>query len=215
MTQKLTIVGVVVAVVFSLLAFLKPAVIKELVEKPTGAIEFNTGKVVFSELAESVLQRKTVELTAAQVDNLRFVPIVLIPAVGDNKLIVVDSIVGMRRFSSESWSRNAVGDSFEVKWGNNQTASAASPGMAGAVALGASFSTGFLTGGVTNSVASPELEIWRPGVITSKSSSGYDYPTYASSSAVYLTGAINPNNTETSGITDFVFEVVYRVFSRP
>ena len=185
-----------------------------------GAIEFNTGKVVFSELAESVLQRRQVVVSAAQVDNLRNVPIVLNPAVGDNNVTIVDSIVGFRRFSSESWSRNYVGDSFEVKWGDNQVASGSVPGMVNSVALGASFSQGFLTGGRFNTTASPEIEIWRPSVAASLSNSFSSVvqaqsPIFASSSAVYLTGAINPNNVETSGITDFVFEVVYRIFPRP
>ncbi len=214
MKNKLTIVGVVVAVLLSVIAIFKPATIKEFIDNPTGAIEFNTGKVVFDQLADSVLARRHVEVTAAQVDNLRNVPVILVPAVGDDKVIVIDQIIGMRKFASESWSRNYVGDSFEVKWGSNRVASGSAPGMANSVALGASFSQGFFTGGSVNNTASAEIEIWRPGLIASNSVDSIPV-VFASSSAVYLTGAVNPNNVETSGITSFLFEVIYRILPRP
>ena len=237
MTKKL-IIGFVAAVVFVSLAvfggvnWLKAAgngsVVQNIqnwygnVEAPAdfpeegelGAIEMESGRVTYSQLSHTVLQRRQVVVSAAQVDDLRNVPIVLIPAVGDSNLTVVDSIVGFRRFSSESWGRNYVGDSFEIKWGSTQLASGSAPGMANSVNLGASFSQGFFTGNQFNSTASPEIEIWRPGVVASQSVNNLN-PVFASSSAVYLTGAINPNNVETSGITDFVFEVIYRVFPRP
>ena len=195
----------------------------ENLEGNLGAIEMESGRITYDQLATTVLQRRQVVVSAAALDNLQDVPVTLIPAVGTGQVIVVQEIVGFRRFSSESWSR-AHNESFEVKWGNSQTASATMPGMIGAVALGASFSNGFLTGGTNNTVASPSVEIWQPsGLLTdgdgsvggTSASQSYEPGFYASSSAVYLTGNVAPQNAETSGITDFVFEVVYRIFTRP
>jgi len=188
-----------------------------------GAIEMESGKNTFDNLAQSVLQRRTVVVSAAQVDGLIDDEngIELISAVGPNQVIVVQEITGFRRFSSESWNRGVpTNESFEVKLANIVTAS----GSNGAFALGASFSRGFLTGDGDNSIASRAVEVWRPSQLSnitewpnggSLGSGSFDYPTYASQSAVILTGRVDPSNVETSGITDFVFEVVYRIFQRP
>ena len=65
--QIILVVAVVVGlvVVLKFVDFNSPSA-----ENPTGGIEFNTGKVVYSELAESVLQRRTVVLTQAQINDL-------------------------------------------------------------------------------------------------------------------------------------------------
>lgn len=187
-----------------------------------GAIEFNTGKTTFNELANSVLKRNTITVSAAQIDDLRTHPVTLVPAVGTDQVIVVQEITGFRRFSSESWNRGN-NESFEVKWASSQTATGSLAGAAGNVALGASFSTGFLTGDALNSQASRSVEVWKPsgllvtddGPSSGIASNSYQPSYYASSSAVLLTGLVNPSNVETSGITDFVFEVVYRILTRP
>jgi hypothetical protein len=248
MTKKLkkkysvvsTLVVAVALVVFGGVNWLKAAgegsVIQNIqnwygnVEAPTGfseegligAIEMESGKIVYDNLASSVLQRRTVVVSASQVNGLIDDEngIELIPAVGPNAVIVVQEITGFRRFSSESWSRGAANESFEIKLDNIVTAS----GSSGAYALGASFSRGFLTGDGDNSIASRAVEVWKPSQLStiaewpngsSTGSSSFDYPTYSSQSAVILSGRVDPSNVETSGITDFVFEVVYRIFQRP
>src|SRR3990167_3323489 len=74
-------------------------------EQELGAIEFNTGKIVYDNLSESILVRDTIVLTASETNNLYNVPKILIPSVGVDHVILVDSIVGFRKFSSESWNR--------------------------------------------------------------------------------------------------------------
>ena len=193
-------------------------------DEKLGAVEFNTGKVVFDELAESVLVRRQVVVSALQVDNIRNVPIILVPAPGDESVTLVESIVGFRRFSSESWSsNNTYTEGFEVKWGPGPGNASGSAGMTHQVSLGASFSLGFMTGNQFNNTTSQSVEYWRPSIASRSASAtnGDTYGTYASGSPVFLTSEFNPdNNTGVSnagieGITDFVFEVIYRILPRP
>ena len=177
-------------------------------EEQLGAAEFNTGKTVFNELAESVLVRRTIYVTAAQVDGLKDDEngIELIPAVGSGKVIQVESIVGFNRYASEAYSRNNE-ESFEVKWDSGTLAS----GGNNRVNIGASFSSGFLTRGTATSTASKSVEVWRPYVNTDVVENNYLRSRVASSSAVVLSGNVNPSNSQEDGITDFVFEVIYRI----
>src|SRR3990167_4238268 len=157
--KKLLIVGTVVAVVLAFVLFKGVSFKVPRSENPTGGIEFNTGKTVYSELAENVLQRRTVVVTQAEVNDLSNDEngIELIPSVGSDKVIVVDSIVGFNRFASEAWSRGT-GESFEIKWNSGTLAS----GSNGWVSLGGSFSNGFLTRGAESSTVSKSMEVWKP-----------------------------------------------------
>ena len=213
MTKKFIVGGVVVAVVLSLTAFFKVVTLKfPSPENPTGAIEFNTGKVVHNQLAESVQQRRQVVLTQAQINDLSNDEdgIELIPSPGSDKVIIVESIVGFNRFASEGWSRGT-GESFEIKWDSGTLAS----GGNNRVALGASFSNGFLTRAAATSITSKSVEVWYPYNPGSFTEADLIRSRVASSSAVVLTGLSNPSNVETTGITDFVFEVFYRILPRP
>ncbi len=187
-------------------------------EEALGAAEFSSGKIVHNQLAETVQQRRQVIVTANDLTDFEDHPVVLIPSPGSNKIIVPEKIIAFRRYSSESIDLGYGDEGFEVKWGDTITAS----GMNGQLAVGASFSTGLLTGGVNFTAASRNFEVWQPsGLIASGSailpvaSIAYTLPFTASSSALYLTGLINSNNVETSGITDFVFEVIYSIFPKP
>lgn len=203
-----------------------------------GAIEFNTGKTTYGELAEGVLQENVVFVTADQVRALERTPIELVADPGNNKVVQVAQIIAFREFSSESWDYNPNrttidGDSdvyqegFEVKWGSgpNQTAS----GMNGAFALGASFSRGLINGGTqTGNIASPSIEFWQPsgklliddagGVANSNTASSSFLPTlFASpSSGVFLTASTSFRNS-VGAISDtrFWFRVIYRVLTLP
>ena len=170
-------------------------------------------------MAENVLQRRTVVVTQAEVNDLSNDEngVELIPSVGSDKVIVVDSIIGFKRFASEGWSRGS-GESFEIKWNSGALAS----GSNGWLVLGGSFSQGFLTRGAASSTVSKSMEVWRPSGfdidddgLTGVASSSFQPTFQASSSAVVLTGLVNPTNVETTGITDFVFEVIYRILTKP
>lgn len=178
-------------------------------EGPMGAITFSEGGATYDQLARDVLQKRTVLVTATQVNELSDDEdgIILIPAVGSNEVIQVESIVGFNRFSSESWSRVAGNESFEIKWDSGALAS----GGTGRYNLGASFSNGFLTAAATTTTASKGVEVWRPYIPTDTSVANFTLT--ASSSAVVLSGFVNPSNVETD-ITDFVFEVFYRILPK-
>lgn len=222
------LVSVVVGAVLVLWLFVRVTITERetvRVETPVGAAEFNTGKIVHSNLSDQIEVRRTVVVSPSDINGASGLEndengITLIPSVGAGKVIVVNKIVGFSRFSSESWDMaggpNAVAsESFEVKWYNgSQRAS----GGNGYTSLGASFSRGFLTSGANNVVASRSVEVWTPSAKITGSSVGtasvsFEPVQYASSSAVILTGLVDPTNIETSGITDFVFEVFYKVLS--
>lgn len=220
MTKKqfLGLSAVVVVAVVVLWLFVRVTVIKEKetirVETPVGAAEFNTGKIVHSNLSEQVEQRRTVIVSPSDINGGGGFDddengITLIPSVGSGKVIVVDKIVGFARFASEGWSRAGL-ESFEVKWYNgSQTAS----GGNGYTNLGASFSQGFFSSAANPAIGSPSQEVWYPYNPVDLTESVAQRGRFASSSAVILSGLVDPNNVETSGITDFVFEVFYKILT--
>ncbi len=221
MTKKFTIVGVVVAVVLSLFAVFKPATIKEFVENPTGAIEFNTGRTTYSQLADSVLQEKIVTVASSSVKSIADFPVLLLPAVGAGRVNEIVSITGYRDFSSESFGYSQVGsddrEGFEVKWVPGQIANTAS-GLNGFLALGGSFSRGFISGGNGESRASRSTEYWVPSVPlnfgpidTIGASESYILPVLASQSAVYLTASTAFTDASNQAQGNFIFRIIYRI----
>lgn len=179
---------------------------------PLGAIEFNSGKITSDNIEPGVLQRKTVVVTAAQVDGLHDDEngIELLPNVGSSYVNQVVSITGFNSFSSESWNRGG-NESFEVKWWNGDGTASAGNGYEN---IGASFSAGFLTAGSVDTNASKTTELWYPYDNAAVANPTTLTSRVASSSAVILTGNVNPSNAETSGITSFVFEIFYRVLPK-
>ena len=202
-----------------------------------GAIEFNTGKTTYDELAEGVLQERVVFLSADQVRAIERTPIELVPDPGNDKVVQVEKIIGFREFSSESFDyvqnktvidgdADVYQEGFEVKWGSgpNQTAS----GMNGAFALGASFSRGFVNGGTQATRASPSIETWQPSgrfdidnghTVQNNGLASTSYiPTLFSSpsSGVFLTASTSfRNSLGFVSDTRFWFRVVYRVLTLP
>ena len=193
-----------------------------------GITEFFNG-VTFNQLAPNVLQERIVRVSAAQVASISFNPVELLADPGSGFTYDVIRIIAFRKFASEGFVYNAsAGDDhegFEVKWGGCCTTAS---GLNGAWPLGASFSTGFLTGNATNSRTSPSFEIWTPsrdwlnddGVISGGPASKQYVPTLlASSSPVYLTASANFSAaTDTAVVAgensgEFFFRVIYRLIN--
>lgn len=197
-------------------------------EGPMGAIVFNEGRTTFDQLAEGVLQEKIVTVASLSIDTIADTPVELLPDAGTGKVNQLVSIIGFRKFSSESFSFNQIVQShegFEVKWGSPDVTAS---GLNGHVALGASFSTGFTTGDAgSNNGASLSVEVWNPSGKTTGGggngdTSGNDLasksyaPTYlASQSAVYLTASSAFKTDGRDRQTSFMFRVIYRVLSIP
>ena len=197
-----------------------------------GAIEFNTGKTTFDELGEGVLQERVVLASNDALAAIERTPIELVPDPGADKLVEVVKIIGFRDFSSGSFvyspnASNNFKEGFEVKWGGAfDTAS----GMNGAVAMGASFSRGFVNGGNSHTAASPQFQIWTPSQdwanddnsIAANSLSDLTSRSYAPimwaspSSGVYLTASASFRSASNDDEgTQFWFRVIYRVLTLP
>ena len=195
-------------------------------EAALGIVEFFSGKVTYNQLASNVLQERIVRVSPEQVASIAFNPVELLPAPGAGFVYDIQSILGVRVFSSESFNFSSSGgddrEGFEVKWGGCcLTAS----GLNGAFALGASFSPGFTSGNATNSRTSPSFEIWTPsqdflidddglGGVASKQ---YEPVRYASASSVLLTASTTFDATTRTAVADgenqttFFFRVIYRL----
>ena len=182
-------------------------------EPMMGAITYDEGRTTYDQLAESVLQEKVVTVASASVATIAATAIELLPDAGTGKVNQVISITGFRKFSSESFGFKSMTQShegFEIKWGS---ADVSTVGLNGQVALGASFSRGFTTGGLgDNGGASRSAEYWMPS-IASISLSGYNFPVLASQSAVYLTAssAFSTGSNQAQGT--FLFKILYRILS--
>ena len=193
-------------------------------EAPLGISEFFNG-VTYNQLAPNVLQERIVRVSPATVASISFLAnrVELLPDPGAGFAYDIQSIIGYRKFASESFGfRHTNTEGFEVKWnGCCNTAS----GMNGAFALGASFSRGFTTGNASNNRTSPSFEIWTPsanflndGAAGSEEASRSFEPTrYASASAVYLTASATFSAVTKTAVatgengTEFFFRIIYRL----
>lgn len=244
MTKKYILLGAVVAiVVFGAVNFVKSGGFQgnisienfygnivgndpEPTEEPEpslGIIEFPDG-IPYSQLASNVLKEKVIEVRVSQIASLSHDPIELLPDPGNGFAYDIQAIIGYRKFASESWvfRTNATDDTgFEVKWEDEVAAPAS--GLAGSVALGASFSKGFVDGGAGNTTASPAFQIWVPSARTpgavgeDDASKSFQPVRPASPSAVYLTASATfSDGTFTNRAlgeigTTFFFRIIYRL----
>jgi len=162
----------------------------ESAEGPLGGITYNEGRTTFDQLATSVLQENVVTVSSASFAELATTSIELIPAPPTGFVNQVVSVIGYRKFASESWSTYGNRPTIGYSSGTNK------------VAITASLSSGLFSGPVGDTVASPSFIVVNPAIAHSA----------ASNSPVVLrrSGATEP---VIDGDTSFIFRVIYRVFS--
>jgi len=131
-----------------------------------------------AQVGVSTVRRKTFILSSnsfSEFSNIASQALILVPDPGDNCMLELVSISGMRVFSSEAWQN--VDEGFEVKYKNRT-----------GIPVIASFAKGFSSGGELSTVASPAWVIRHafdvsaspsePLILTASSSQTIDGDTY-------------------------------------